>query len=147
MGRLIEAIAEAVGLAWPEATLRYQHVTIEDEQMRESGHQHSTAAAFVAREVVAFRTAVQSVPITPEVSARPFESSSHRTHSIELSNWMAMRDVAAMMRRWTFHATHPRHFGLFVAAVVRRGGACENRLPPALGAREPRPSAVLPAVP
>jgi hypothetical protein len=88
VGRLIEAIAEAVGLAWPEATLRYQHVTIEDEQMRESGHQHSTAAAFVAREVVAFRTAVQSVPITPEVSARPFESSSHRTHSIELANWM-----------------------------------------------------------
>jgi hypothetical protein len=44
-------------------------MTIEDEQMRESGHQHSTAAAFVVREVVAFRTAVQSVPITPDVSA------------------------------------------------------------------------------
>ena len=44
-------------------------MTIEDELMRESGHQHSTAAAFVVREVVAFRTAVQSVPITPDVSA------------------------------------------------------------------------------
>jgi hypothetical protein len=72
-------------------------------------------------------------PLLRRCRRRPFESSSHRTHSIELSNWMAMRDVAAMMRRWTFHATHPRHFGLFVAAVVRRGGACENRLPPALG--------------
>jgi aromatic-L-amino-acid/L-tryptophan decarboxylase len=97
-------------------------MTIEDEQMRESGHQHSTAAAFVVREVVAFRTAVQSVPITPDVSAASIReqlASYTFDRAVQLDD--AMRDAAAMIRRWTLHATHPRHFGLFVPGVHQAG--------------------------
>lgn len=66
-------------------------------------------------EIVDFYGRVPELPVTPQVDPLTI-----RAHLAERFDFGAaepleavMAEVAAMMRRWSLHATHPRYFGLF----------------------------------
>src|SRR5678816_61620 len=85
--------------------------------------QLSSAAAFVAHEVERFPAEVRALPVAPDVA--PAEIRAYLTERFSFADPKPLdailADVAAMMRRWTLHATHPRYFGLFNPDVHEAG--------------------------
>jgi len=83
----------------------------------------SSAAAFVAREVELFPAEVRELPVAPDVT--PAEIREHLAERFSFAEPRPLdailADVAAMMRLWTLHATHPRYFGLFNPDVHEAG--------------------------
>jgi aromatic-L-amino-acid/L-tryptophan decarboxylase len=77
---------------------------------------------WISREVTAFRAEIPGLPVTPSVSAADIRERLKRyTFDTSVDVNPAVRDIADMLRRWTLHATHPRHFGLFVPGVHEAG--------------------------
>ena len=85
--------------------------------------QLSSAAAFVAHEVERFPAEVRALPVAPDVT--PAEIRAYLTERFSFAEprpvEAILADVAAMMRRWTLHGTHPRYFGLFNPDVHEAG--------------------------
>ena len=82
----------------------------------------TSAAAFVGRELDASRRRC-GLPVAPNVM--PAEIRAYLTERFSFAEPRPLdailTDVAAMMRRWTLHATHPRYFGLFNPDVHEAG--------------------------
>jgi glutamate/tyrosine decarboxylase-like PLP-dependent enzyme len=82
----------------------------------------SAAADFVAREVAAFLHDVPSLRVTPQVT--PAEIRAHLA-GYDFAAPRALdrvaADVAAVMRAWSLHCTHPRYLGLFNPSVHEAG--------------------------
>jgi glutamate/tyrosine decarboxylase-like PLP-dependent enzyme len=80
------------------------------------------AATFVAREVADFFRDVPRLPVTPDVTPAEIRARLARYDFAEpLPLDDVARDVAAMLRAWTLHCTHPRYFGLFNPSVHEAG--------------------------
>src|SRR3954471_57336 len=77
-----------------------------------------SAAKLVVEEVKSFRAASPRLRVAPRVTAAVIR---RRLAKYDFEQPVALpaalRDVMRMMRQWTLHATHPRHFGLFVPGV------------------------------
>lgn len=71
------------------------------------------------REIEAFRADVRHMPVVPPAVFH--ELSEELAAQFDLSRpyplLLLLRKVAALMRRWNLHNTHPRYFGLFSPAT------------------------------
>ena len=83
----------------------------------------TSAAAFVAREMERFPAEVRALPVAPNVMPAAIRAYLTARFSFAEPRPLdaILADVAAMMRRWTLHATHPRYFGLFNPDVHEAG--------------------------
>jgi glutamate/tyrosine decarboxylase-like PLP-dependent enzyme len=73
------------------------------------------AYAFLARECEELRASIREIPVVPEGTAAEIRAALAERFDLAAPRPLAdvARDVAALLRRWTLHTTHPRYFGLF----------------------------------
>lgn len=68
----------------------------------------------LATEVERFRGGIRELPVVPAADAGEIrEHLARYDFAAPVPLGEVVDDVAAMMRQWTLHATHPRYFGLF----------------------------------
>jgi len=81
----------------------------------------------LAEEIASFRSTHGDRPVSPTVT--PGEIRDHLNTQFDFSRTRGLdsviRDVAAMMRRWSLHTTHPRYFGLFNPNVTEAAIAAD----------------------
>jgi glutamate/tyrosine decarboxylase-like PLP-dependent enzyme len=76
---------------------------------------NNDAFTALVREIESFRSSLAGRPVAPQ--ADPETLRTHLSEQFDFSHERPLEDVigavAAMMRAWSLHTTHPRYFGLF----------------------------------
>lgn len=76
--------------------------------------QRNALMAHVTELIAEHLEQIREVPVAPEVDSRTIRHHLARYDFAEpLDPYAALDDVAAMLRRWTVHTTHPGYLGLF----------------------------------